>query len=207
LRQAIGNKQDLTPLVPAGKGQEAAQPVQLQLAPFGHVHPVVGVAGDCAQRHEQHLLQRVGTALGSARVGQGRKLLHEGRTGELLCCLSHGKQPLLRRLPFSTAKAQFRGWCSCNRPATPATQSGGSSAKQHNSGGHSGSSQYTSWTRDVEIAKWHANKEGPGGTLLSAPLGAPGENDCWSWEFSDDAYGESEVLLKGIRSKLGVHTP
>lgn len=72
---------------------------------------------------------------------------------------------------------------------------------------NSGESQYTSWSRDKEIARYHANKDGPGGVLMSAPLGAPKAGDCWSWEFSDDAWGESEVLLKGRRSGLGVHKP
>jgi RHS repeat-associated protein len=91
--------------------------------------------------------------------------------------------------------------------ATPALSSGGASAAQHNEGGYSGESQYTSWSRDKEIARYHANKDGPGGVLMSAPFGAPKTGDCWSWEFSDDAWGESEVLLKGRRSGLGVHKP
>ena len=77
---------------------------------------------------------------------------------------------------------------SKNHPATdkaesgsvePAVSSGGASAKQHSEGGHSDNSQYTSWTRDVEIARWHANKDGPIGVMLSAPLGGPGAGDCW----------------------------
>ena len=91
--------------------------------------------------------------------------------------------------------------------AVPAVSNGGASAVEHNEGGHSGNSQYTSWTRDVEIARWHANKAGPGGVILSAPLGAPEPGDCWSWEMSDDIYNEQEVLLKGRRAGLGVHKP
>ena len=89
----------------------------------------------------------------------------------------------------------------------PAVNSGGASAAAHNEGGVSGNSQYTSWTRSMDIAKSHANKAGPGGVLLSAPLGAPKEGDCCSWEMSDDIYREDEVLLKGTRSGLGVHKP
>ncbi|WP_229417965.1 RHS repeat-associated core domain-containing protein [Pseudoduganella buxea] len=91
--------------------------------------------------------------------------------------------------------------------ATPALETGGATAKAHNEGGHSGQSQYTSWSRRKSIAKWHANRDGPGGVLLSAPFGAPKEEECWSWEFSDDVYGEDEVLLKGRRTGLGVHKP
>ena len=91
--------------------------------------------------------------------------------------------------------------------AAPALSIGGASAAAHNEGGHSGNSQYTSWTRDVEIARWHANKAGPGGVVLSAPHGAPKPGDCWSWEMSDDIYNEQEVLLKGRRTGLGVHKP
>ncbi|WP_157359670.1 RHS repeat-associated core domain-containing protein [Caldimonas brevitalea] len=91
--------------------------------------------------------------------------------------------------------------------ATPALEVGGASAQEHNEGGHSGRSPYTSWSRQKSIAEWHANKDGPGGILLSAPFGAPKDGDCWSWEFSDDVYGEDEVLLKGKRSGLGVHKP
>ena len=91
--------------------------------------------------------------------------------------------------------------------AAPALSSGGASAVAHNEGGHSGNSQYTSWTRDVEIARWHANKAGPDGVVLSAPHGAPKPGDCWSWEMSDDIYNEQEVLLKGRRTGLGVHKP
>jgi RHS repeat-associated protein len=91
--------------------------------------------------------------------------------------------------------------------AAPALGNGGASAQEHNEGGHSGQSQYTSWSRQKSIAQWHANKDGSGGVLLSAPFGAPKEGDCWSWEFSDDVYGEDEVLLRGRRSGLGVHKP
>ncbi len=89
----------------------------------------------------------------------------------------------------------------------PALRSGGVSASEHNEGGVSDKSQFTSWSRNEEIARWHANKSGPGGALLRAPTGAPTKNDCWSWEMSDDVFGEDEVLLKGARSGIEVITP
>ncbi len=124
-------------------------------------------------------------------------------------------KPCPDKCPCPTSGHLYRG-VSADHPALdaakqgraePALNSGGSTAAQHNAGGHSGSSQYTSWTRSLDYAKVHANKSGPGGVVLSAPLGAPGPGDCWSWEFSDDIYHEQEVLLKGPRSGLGVHKP
>ncbi len=124
-----------------------------------------------------------------------------------------GCDPCCGKIPDSNHL--YRG-VSANHPALPdaklgtampAVPSGGASAAAHNAGNHSGNSQYTSWTRDKNIAIWHANKEGPGGIVLSAPHGAPKEGDCWSWEMSDDIYHEQEVLLKGRRNGLGVHKP
>ena len=117
--------------------------------------------------------------------------------------------------PCPEAGHLYRG-VAANHPAiadarrgivAPALETGGASAQEHNEGGYSGQSQYTSWSRQKSIALWHANKDGSGGVLLSAPFGAPKEGDCWSWELSDDVYGEDEVLLKGKRSNLGVHKP
>jgi RHS repeat-associated protein len=128
---------------------------------------------------------------------------------------SKKSKPCPDKCPCPTAGHLYRG-VSADHPALdaakvgrvePALNSGGASAAQHNAGGHSGNSQYTSWTRSLDYAKVHANKSGPGGVVLSAPLGAPGPGDCWSWEFSDDVYHEQEVLLKGPRAGLGVHKP
>ncbi|MEE4912602.1 RHS repeat-associated core domain-containing protein, partial [Pseudomonas alliivorans] len=109
----------------------------------------------------------------------------------------------------------FRG-VSANHPAieqarkgvaTPAKTESSISATEHNLGAVSDKSAYTSWTRDKEIAKWWANREGPGGVVLGTPTGAPKPGDSWHWEFSPDAWGESEILLKGVRSKLEVFNP
>ncbi|WP_269767151.1 RHS repeat domain-containing protein, partial [Burkholderia ubonensis] len=94
-----------------------------------------------------------------------------------------------------------------NGVVEPALKSGGVSASQHNEGGVSDKSQFTSWSRSEEIARWHAKKSGPGGALLRVPTGAPGKDDCWSWEMSDDVFGEDEVLLKGRRTGIEVLTP
>jgi hypothetical protein len=49
-------------------------------------------------------------------------------------------------------------------PADPKAQI---SPEQHAEGGLTGQSQYVSWTPDKELALQHANKDGPGGVLLS----------------------------------------
>ncbi|WP_232435010.1 RHS repeat-associated core domain-containing protein, partial [Burkholderia ubonensis] len=94
-----------------------------------------------------------------------------------------------------------------NGVVEPALKSGGVSASEHNEGGVSDKSQFTSWSRSEEIARWHANKSGLGGVLLRVPTGAPGKDDCWSWEMSDDVFAEDEVLLKGRRTGIEVLTP
>ncbi|RML73757.1 hypothetical protein ALQ91_200116 [Pseudomonas syringae pv. syringae] len=109
----------------------------------------------------------------------------------------------------------FRG-VSANHPAIDDAKRGVArpgkidsdiSPASHNGGDVSDISSYTSWTRDLEIAKWWANRQGPGGVILGTPTGAPKPGDTWRWEFSPDEYGESEILLKGIRDKLQVFTP
>ncbi len=109
----------------------------------------------------------------------------------------------------------FRG-VSANHPAIDDAKRGVArpgkidsdiSPASHNGGDVSDISSYTSWTRGLEIAKWWANRQGPGGVILGTPTGAPKPGDTWRWEFSPDEYGESEILLKGIRDKLQVFTP
>lgn len=63
--------------------------------------------------------------------------------------------------------------------------------------GHSGDSPYTSWTRSPDIARQFAKEDG---LILRVKIGAPKEGDKWSWQFSEDRWGEQEVLLKGPRS-------
>ena len=70
----------------------------------------------------------------------------------------------------------------------------------HNKGEVSHISQYTSWTRDRAIAKFHAEKFGPGGVVVEFPFDHPNPGDEWAWETSPDEFDEQEVLLRGIRS-------
>ncbi|MCI3943271.1 type IV secretion protein Rhs [Pseudomonas syringae] len=109
----------------------------------------------------------------------------------------------------------FRG-VSANHPeignarngiAKPGNANSDITPELHNRGGASKDSPYTSWTRDPKIAKWWAEKEGPGGVVLGTPTGAPKPGDSWSWELSPDRYGEMEILLKGNRSGLEVFNP
>jgi hypothetical protein len=72
--------------------------------------------------------------------------------------------------------------------------------EDHNRGGVSARSPYTSWTTERKAAEIHARKFGSEGVLLVLPVGAPQPDDSWSWEWSPDPYGEQEVLLRGVRT-------
>lgn len=74
------------------------------------------------------------------------------------------------------------------------------SADEHNLGGFSANSPYTSWTDDPNIARRFAGEDG---VILRVETGAPKAGDTWSWDISIDDYFEREILLKGIR-KNGV---
>ncbi len=91
--------------------------------------------------------------------------------------------------------------------AVPGNPQGIVSPEAHNLGGVAEISPFTSWSRERSIAIDHANKTGPGGVVLEAPVGAPPPDATWSWVFSPDVYGEAEVLLKGIRNNLKVTKP
>ncbi len=80
---------------------------------------------------------------------------------------------------------------------SPGKIDGDVSPEDHNYGGHSANSPYTSWTRSPEIAKSFAKDDG---IILRLKVGAPKEGDKWSWQYSDDRWAEQEVLLKGPRS-------
>ncbi len=86
----------------------------------------------------------------------------------------------------------------------PGNVNGTVSAEAHNLGGQAASSPFTSWTRDPAIAATHAAKNGPGGVVLRVPQVAPPAGAKWSWEWSPDVWGESEVLMRGIRSGVEV---
>jgi len=73
---------------------------------------------------------------------------------------------------------------------------------EHNIGGASARSQFTSWTHSLVVARMYATARGPGGVILSILVGA-----AWSWEWSPDVFGEQEVLLRGIRTGAMVLRP
>ncbi len=69
----------------------------------------------------------------------------------------------------------------------------------HNLGGQAASSPFTSWSHRLDIAEFYADRNGPGGIVLRVPTGAPPPGATWAWEWSEDIWGESEILLRGIR--------
>ncbi|MCH9808667.1 MAG: hypothetical protein K0U74_13125 [Alphaproteobacteria bacterium] len=68
----------------------------------------------------------------------------------------------------------------------------------HNEG-RVASSPYTFWTTKEGYAIEMANRHGPGGVVLRVPQAAPPAGATWRWEFSPDSFGESEILMKGVR--------
>ena len=81
---------------------------------------------------------------------------------------------------------------------TPGNMNGDITPQEHNYGGHSANSAYTSWTRSPEIAKTFAKQDGLILRIRSAP---PSDKSTWSWQYSDDEWNEQEVLLKGPRTE------
>jgi hypothetical protein len=90
---------------------------------------------------------------------------------------------------------------------TPGDVNGTINAESHNLGGVSSESPFTSWTRDPEVARSFANGKGPGGVIPRLPVGAPPPGAAWSWEWSPDAFGENELLLRGTRTGAEVLPP
>jgi len=72
------------------------------------------------------------------------------------------------------------------------------SAEEHNRDGFSDRSPYTSWTSDKAVALRHARRNGPGGILLTVPVGSPERGEDWKWEYSPGSWLEDEILLRGI---------
>jgi hypothetical protein len=72
-------------------------------------------------------------------------------------------------------------------------------ADDHNAGGVSAISPFTSWTIHFEIAERWAGRYGVGGVILVVPRGPPDPGATWSWELSGDLYFEYEILLRGVR--------
>ena len=78
--------------------------------------------------------------------------------------------------------------------------------EQHAEGGLTGQSQFVSWTPDKEMALGHAKKDGPGGILLSVPVGAPPQGATWSWGWTHiNDWGETEMLQLGTRTDVMVN--
>jgi RHS repeat-associated protein len=88
------------------------------------------------------------------------------------------------------------------RPANPSAQI---TPEEHAEGGRTGESQYVSWTKNKDLALDHANKDGPGGVLLSVPVGAPEPGDTWRWGWTHiNQWGEPEMLQEGTRTGVTV---
>ncbi|MEO8378205.1 MAG: hypothetical protein ABI779_00950, partial [Acidobacteriota bacterium] len=81
------------------------------------------------------------------------------------------------------------------------------SPQLHNFGGVSSLSPYTSWTHNFAKAYDFATSEGPGGVVLRLPTGVPPPGATWRWVLSNDAWLESEMLLKGVREGATVIKP
>jgi len=86
----------------------------------------------------------------------------------------------------------------------PGNVEGTVSAEEHNAGGISDGSPFTSWTHDPRVAGSYARRTGPGGVVLRVRIDAPPAGASWSWEWSPDIFRESEVLLRGIRKEVEV---
>jgi hypothetical protein len=80
--------------------------------------------------------------------------------------------------------------------AVPGNVHGTVTVDQHNAGGYSAVSPFTSWTPDINVARRFA---GENGVVLRVPAGKPPPGATWSWEWSPDNYHESELLLRGVR--------
>lgn len=86
-----------------------------------------------------------------------------------------------------------------NGVVVPGDVHGTITPEQHNLRDTSGTSPFTSWTHNRNVAIGFAKSRGRGGLLLVLPTGAPSAGDTWSWEASPDAWLEDEVLLRGVR--------
>ncbi len=115
-----------------------------------------------------------------------------------------------------TAEGYIYRGVSANHPAIEAARAGSAvpgdvagavSSKAHNAGNMAAKSPFTSWTHDPSIARFHALKDGPGGVILRVPQGAPPPGATWAWEWSEDEFGESEVLMRGVRHGVEVQSP
>ena len=86
-----------------------------------------------------------------------------------------------------------------NGVIVPGNVSSTVSPEEHNRGGWSAGSPFTSWTPDEQLARSYACAEKGHGTLVCVDEADPGPDDTWEWVRSPNNFGEEEVLLKGIR--------
>src|ERR1700728_2623329 len=78
------------------------------------------------------------------------------------------------------------------------------SPEQHNRGGWSATSPYTSWTPNETLAKTYACSLKGHGPLLRVLETEPLSEDKWRWVRSPNHYEEDEVLLYGVRLNVEV---
>jgi|GEM_PF-2666407 len=87
----------------------------------------------------------------------------------------------------------------------PGDINGTVSAATHNKDALSvAKSPFTSWTSDLFVAETNAMKAGQGGIILRVPNTPAPRGATWSWQVSPDIYGESEILMRGIRDGVEV---
>lgn len=70
------------------------------------------------------------------------------------------------------------------------------SPEDHNFGGVSGNSPFTSWTDSPDVARGFAGKDG---VILRVKTGAPKPGYAWKWEYSFDKWMERKISLNGVR--------
>ena len=91
-----------------------------------------------------------------------------------------------------------------NGVVVPGDVNGTVSPEQHNRGGWSASSPYTSWTYNEALARSYACSEKGRGVLLRTTDDAPTSSRKWRWVPSPEHYDEQETLLFGVRIDIEV---
>jgi hypothetical protein len=92
----------------------------------------------------------------------------------------------------------------------PGQIDGAVTPEQHNEGGYSARSPYTSWTVDLETAQKYACDGPAAGVVLRVPddTGTHASSGMtWRWVSSPDIYEEGEVLLLDVRINIEVLEP
>jgi hypothetical protein len=82
----------------------------------------------------------------------------------------------------------------------PGDPNGDITPEEHNRLDESIMSPFTSRTHSETIATRFAESRGPGGIVLRLPIDPASDPEGhWTWVQSPDAFGEEEILLRGIR--------